>query len=176
MNKIKGFTLLEIIITIAIIGILASIVFFSNGRIRERTYQKRTDVELKTFAYALKMYAFEHNGVFPPDANRSLPSGLEAYLSTSPDWPDAPWPGSVYDWDNWTIDGEPEPIYQISARFCPMGGPLSECHFPNEIWAEGFNIDSAYYYCISGSCRSHASQPITYPGYCSNCATQPSGS
>ena len=147
MKKNKGFSFLELLIVIAIIGILASIIYASNRRTRDKTHLSRADVELKTFAYALKMYAFENNGVFPPDANRDLPAGLEAYLNTSPNWPDAPWPGSVYDWDNWTIDGQK--VYQISIRFCPIGGPLSACRFPNESWATNFNINSAYYYCIS---------------------------
>ena len=175
MNKNKGFTLIELLAVIAIIAILSAIVMNSNARVKEKTYLSRTNVELKSFAYALKMYAFEHNGVFPDDVNRDLPAGLEAYLSTGTgNWPDAPWPGSVYDWDNWMIDGQP--VYQISVRFCPIGGPLSACHFPNEPWAQNFNVDSAYYYCISGSCRSHQNEPLNYPGYCSNCATQPSGS
>jgi len=175
MRKNKGFTLIELLIVIAIIAILAMVVFVSNNRAKEKTYLSRTDVELKTFAYALKMYAFEHNNVYPADVNRDLPSGLEAYLSTGTgNWPDAPWPGSVYDWDNWTIDGQP--VYQISVRFCPIGGPLSACHFPNESWAQNFNVNSAYYYCISGSCRSHQYEPVNYPGYCSNCTVQPSGS
>lgn len=174
MKKNKGFTLIELLIVFTIIAILATIVFVSNERTKGKTYLSRADVELKTFAYAIKMYAFEHNGAYPADVNRDLPSGLEAYLSVAPNWPDAPWPGSVYDWDNWTIDGQP--VYQISIRFCPIGGPLSACHFPNELWAQNFDINSAYYYCISGSCRSHQSEPVNYPGYCSNCAVQPSGS
>jgi prepilin-type N-terminal cleavage/methylation domain-containing protein len=174
MKKNKGFTLLEILVTIAIIAILAAIVLASNGRVKGRTYLSRANVELKTFAYAIKMYAFEHNNIFPADVNRDLPSGLEAYLNTSNNWPDAPWPGSVYDWDNWVINGQP--VYQISIRFCPIGGQLSECHFPDEPWAQNFNVNSAYYYCISGSCRAHQYEASNYPGYCSNCSTQPSGS
>jgi len=171
MFKQKGFSLIEILLVIAIIGILAAIVYTNNGRIKEKTYLSRANVELKTFAYALRMYAFENNNVFPDDVNRDLPAGLEAYLNTEPNWPDAPWPGSVYDWDNWMIDGQP--VYQISIRFCPIGGPLSACNFPDESWAEDFDINSAYYYCISGSCRSHSSEPVDYPGYCSNCEEQP---
>ena len=174
MKKNNGFSLIELLIAIAIIGILSAIVYISIGRIKEKTYLSRADVELKSFVYALKMYAFENNGVYPADVDRDLPSGLENYLNVAPNWPDAPWPGSVYDWDNWIIDGQP--VYQISIRFCPMSGPLSSCHFPNEPWAQNFNVKSAYYYCILGSCRAHKDEAITYPGYCSNCATQPSGS
>jgi len=172
INKNKGFSLLEILITIAIIVILSAIVLAYNGRLKEKTYLSRANIELKTFAYALKMYSFEHSGAYPADVNRDLPAGLENYLSVAPNWPDAPWSGSVYDWDNWTIDGQK--IYQISVRFCPIGGPISACHFPDESWAENFDINSAYYYCISGSCRSHQNEAITYPGYCANCAVQPS--
>lgn len=175
MKKNNGFSLIEILIVITIIAILAAIVSIYNLRVKAKTYLSRTDVELKSFAYALKMYAFDNGGVYPDDVNRDLPSGIETYLSTGTNnWPDAPWPGSVYDWDNWTIDGQK--VYQISVRFCPVGGPLSACRFPNESWAQNFNINSAYYYCISGSCRSHVNEPINYPGYCANCSSQPSGS
>jgi prepilin-type N-terminal cleavage/methylation domain-containing protein len=172
MKKNRGFTFLEILIVIAIIGILSTIVYVAIGKIKDKTYHSRADVELKTFAYALKMYASEHSGAYPADVDRDLPAGLENYLNVAPNWPDAPWPGSVYDWDNWMINGQP--VYQISIRFCPIGGTLAQCKFPNEAWAHNFGVDSAYYYCISGSCRAHQNEPLNYPGYCSNCATQPS--
>lgn len=168
LRKKNGFSLIELLLVVAVIGIITTIVLISNIRAKEKTYLSRADIELKTFAYALKMYAFEHNNTFPDDVNRDLPSGIETYLNTDPEWPSAPWPGSVYDWDNWSIDGEN--IYQISIRFCPVGGPLSACVFPNESWAQNFNVNSAYYYCVSGSCRSHISEPIDYPGYCMNCS------
>lgn len=123
--------------------------------------------EFNSFASALELY-YDDNDSYPPDASHDVPPWLEPYLSgtKSDEWPDAPWPDSVYDWDN--PDG-PGRIYQISIRFCPLGGALASCHFPEESWAEDFDVNSAVYYCIEGSCRSHINEPLSYPGYCVNC-------
>jgi prepilin-type N-terminal cleavage/methylation domain-containing protein len=168
----NGFTLMELLVVIAIISILASIVFVSMGKAKDKAYYSRAKMEYKSIATALQLY-FEDNQDFPPDANRNVPPGLEQYLSTTEgvdQWPTAPWPGSVYDWDNWEDpDNYGENIYQISIRFCPAGGELEECSFPNEDWAENFGVNSAVYYCVSGACRSHINESIDYPGYCVNC-------
>lgn len=162
---LSGFTLVEILIVIAIIGILANLVVGEIISVREATLKTRTDAEFRQFATALEKYKTDHGG-FPDDVNRNIPPGLEAYLSTD-DWPEAPWPNSVYDWDAWTINGED--VYQLSVRFCPQGGPLAECSFPDQEWAENFGVNSAYFYCFEGSCRSHSNEPADYPGYCANC-------
>lgn len=170
--KNKGFTVIELLIVIAIIGILASVVLGAMGRARDKTYISRSKLEYKSMVTALELY-YEDNGDYPPDASRDIPPGLEEYLATSEgsdQWPNAPWPGSVYDWDNWDDpDNLGEKIYQISIRFCPAGGELEDCNFPNEDWAEDFDVNSAAYYCISGACRSHINEDIDYPGYCINC-------
>jgi len=121
---------------------------------------------------AINMYAEDHDGEYPDDVNRDVPPGLGQYLAggSNDSWPDAPWPGSVYDWDNWEDpDDSSLRIYQISIRFCPVGGTIADCHFPNEEWAKNFGINSSVYYCIEGNCRSHIDEPIDYPGYCVNC-------
>jgi prepilin-type N-terminal cleavage/methylation domain-containing protein len=177
LSKAEGFTVLEIIIVLAIIGILASIVMGVIGKSREKAYYMRAQAEYKSMSEALEYYRDEF-GDYPPDVNRNIPPGLEVYLAGEMEgyWPAAPWPGSVYDWDNWDDSDHPgEKIYQISIRFCPIGGPLNACKFPRETWAANFNINSSVYYCVSGRCRAHQSEPINYPGYCVNCATQPSG-
>lgn len=125
---------------------------------------------------ALKSYSFDHGDQYPADGSRDiLPNGLGPYLfgsSAANAWPKAPWPGSVYDWDNWDDPDNPgQKIYQISIRFCPSGGGLSTCRFPSSSWANNFGVDSAVYYCIFGFCRSHQSQPYSYPGYCVNKCT-----
>ena len=167
----KGFTLIELLMVIAILGSLSSIILVSLGNARSSAALARTKLEFRSLATAIELYTEDYGGVMPADVNRGLPPGLETYLSSG-NWPNAPWPGSVYDWDNWD---NPDPghtgekIYQISVRFCPMGGPLSACRFPSDAWANNFGINSAVYYCIEGSCRSHVSEPIGYPGYCINC-------
>jgi prepilin-type N-terminal cleavage/methylation domain-containing protein len=169
--KNKGFTIIELLIVLAIIGILSSVVFGSLKRAKDRAYYMKAQVEYKSMAEALEFYK-DDNGDYPPDANRNIPPGIEVYLSGEREgnWPNAPWPGSVYDWDNWDDpDNYGEKIYQISIRFCPMGGPIESCSFPNEDWAEGFLVNSSAYYCISGNCRSHRSESVDYPGYCINC-------
>jgi len=171
-NNYKGFTLMELLVVIAIIGILSSVVLGSLNSARASALEARAHGQFKTFQTALELYKNDNAGEYPPDSDRDLPSGMEAYIAGGV-WPEGPWPGSVYDWDNWEDpDVSGARIYQISVRFCPTGGPLSACVFPDEDWAEDFDIDSAYYFCISGNCRSHASQPVEYPGKCVNCAEE----
>lgn len=170
----RGFTLIELLIVIAILGILANIVMSKVSGARERAQYSRAILEMRQMQTALFFYRDEHGQAFPSDVNRSLPPGLENYLhnpSNAGAWPDAPFPGSVYDWDNWAPTnlsyGPFEQVYQISIRFCDISG--TTCHFPNQPWAAGFDKYSALYYCIAGPCRSHPSKDVAHPGYCVNC-------
>lgn len=162
----RGFTLIELLVVISIIGILAAVVITSLSSTRHSAFEARAQMEIRSFATAMQRYMARF-GEYPPDESRNIPSGLEAYLSND-GWPDGPWPESVYDWDNWTIDGTP--VIQLSVRFCPQGGPLSACTFPTADWADNFGVNSAYFYCFQGPCRSHENEPRNYPGYCVNCA------
>ncbi len=172
MNRNRGFTLMELLVVIAIIGILGSIVVISVSNARQKAYFSRSLAEFNSLSTALELFKDDNEGAYPDDADRNIPNGLEAYLSTDGNWPTAPWPGSVYDWDNWDDPDEDDDsirIYQISIRFCPVGGNISTCNFPDEDWAENFGVNSSVYYCIEGSCRAHINQNIDYPGYCVNC-------
>jgi len=165
----KGFTLIEILVVVAIIGLLAAMATYSYQRARSAAMVAAAKDELRSIAQSVTLYQNDYS-VFPPDTNRDIPPGLEAYLAPGL-WPDAPWPGSVYDWDNWEDPDTGESIYQISIRFCPLGEP-DLCRFPQEKWAQYFDIYSSVYYCMGGPCRPHINKPIDYPGYCVNCANQ----
>lgn len=167
----SGFTLIELLIVISVIGILSTLIFPAVGAARNSAYTSRTRAEVRSIAQALEMYANERGGSYPADANRNIPPGLEAYVSGK-NWPLAPWPGSIYDWDAWapeTLAYDPKSqVYQISIRFCPLDAP-GLCQFPKEKWAAGFDYYSSVYYCVSGPCRAHSSKPPEHPGYCLNC-------
>lgn len=166
----SGFTLIELLIVISIIGLLAAIIFPSLQAAKNKAYLARYKEEVHSLAVAMELYANDHGG-YPPDADRDLPPGLQTYLSSG-NWPKAPWPNSVYDWDAWAPSDLAYPpfaqVYQISVRFCPLNDP-AHCIFPTESWAQNFDYYSAVYYCVSGPCRAHSSQPVNHAGYCINC-------
>ena len=167
----RGFTLIELLVVIAIIGIIAGVVLASMNDAREKAYKSRTALEFNQLVTALVLYSSNNNGEYPADVSRDIPNGIKDYLAGQ-QWPKAPWPGSVYDWDNWgpgdlcsgSACDPHQQIYQISVRFCDQNG--NNCHFPDESWAVNFDENSAAYYCISGPCRSNASEPTNHPGYC----------
>jgi prepilin-type N-terminal cleavage/methylation domain-containing protein len=167
----KGFTLIEILVVIAILSILSTLIYTKLNKARDLAYMARAKQELNQLAQAVEQYRNDHNGAFPPDADRNIPPGLEKYVSAKY-WPKAPWPGSVYDWENWPPGELDYPIkqqtYQISIRFCAQNNPTS-CRFPDQSWAKNFDYNSSLYYCVLGPCRAHSNEPMDHPGYCVNC-------
>lgn len=180
-----GFTLIELLIVVAIIAILAAVILVAINprRMQDEAYFSETKEQLSTLATAVEIMSLNNTPPvvcttqpipnltgLPCDVNRGLPNGIETYLKSG-NWPDAPWPGSVFDWDNIGVNtstGYPAYI-QISVRFCPAGGPLSACKFPLFDWAKNFGVNSAVFYCLSGPCKSHSDEAADYPGYCINC-------
>lgn len=168
----NGFTMLELLVVISIIGILSALILPTISSARNAAYYSRTKAEAKQIGVALELYANAHGGVYPPDADRNIPPGLETYIAGK-NWPAAPWPGSIYDWDAWApsdLAYDPkEQVYQLSIRFCPLNAPTL-CQFPKESWAQNFDYYSSVYFCVSGPCRAHSSQPLNHPAYCLNCS------
>ena len=163
-----GFSLIEVLIVIAIIGILSSVIISNVRDVRDAAYFVKSKVELKSVYESVELYKADHNDSYPADTDRDVPPGLQQYLGPGI-WPDAAWPGSVFDWENWTEPNTGKKIFQISIRFCPAGGQLVQCHFPDEDWAEDFGVNSAVFYCLGGPCRPHINEQPNYPGYCVNC-------
>ena len=171
-----GFTVMELMIVMIIIGVLASVTVSALGGAIQKAHFVRTLHEMRAMVGAIHIFMLNNDFNYPADVSRDLPPGIEQYLSSAPDWPSAPWPGSVYDYDYWDSDpsnphagtlshppnGE---VVQISVRFCPLGNPAG-CRFPNESWAEDFDYHSSAYWCMAGSCRAHGSMPYNHPGCC----------
>jgi prepilin-type N-terminal cleavage/methylation domain-containing protein/prepilin-type processing-associated H-X9-DG protein len=75
----RGFTLMEVCVSVSIIAILAAILFPVFARAREKARQERCLSNLQQIYLALSMYARDHAGRFPP-ANDDLTPLLGRYL------------------------------------------------------------------------------------------------
>lgn len=164
-----GFTLIELVVVLLVLSLLVVLTYsYAVPKYRERTYLTRSVSELNTMGNALTLYISKYND-YPADVVRNVPPGIQEFLQGqyASNWPDAPWPGSVYDYDRWDDIG----VIQISIRFCNAGDtPTCKKNFPAESWVDdSWDSYSAVYFCIKGSCRSHQSKPANWPGHCINC-------
>ena len=65
MNNQKGFTLVELMIVVAIIGILAAIAIPQFAAYRQRAFNSATISDLRNFKTAMEV-SFADNNAYPP--------------------------------------------------------------------------------------------------------------
>lgn len=81
----SGFTLLEIMVAVVIIGLLATLSIPIFTQLRERSVRTVMANELRLAAAALNNYAFE-KGDWPPDGAGGWPTEIIDYLPQSERW------------------------------------------------------------------------------------------
>jgi type II secretion system protein G len=77
----RGFTLIEVLIVSAILGILAAMAASNMRSVVNRARQKRTMADIRTIALGVDAYATDLNR-FPAAAGYALPSGLTLPTAT----------------------------------------------------------------------------------------------
>jgi len=165
IKKQKGFTIIEVLIVLAIIGILAVLILANLRTAKDKALLIKAKDGFSTISKALFMYV-QKNGM-PEELVNGKPPGIDEFFGARR-WPDGPWSGSFYLIDYWTDPDTGDDIIQLSLRFCYPDEP-NTCTFPRPDWAEDFDEYSSIYYCLTGSCRAHIDKPISHPGLCVNC-------
>lgn len=104
----KGFTLVEILVTIAVISILAGIVMFSSAKIRTQGGLTRAKAELEEIANAAVLY-YQDKEAWPVDAKGSNGTSYNTYFYNNSKY----FPGNAsnpssylssdyfFDWQSW---------------------------------------------------------------------------
>ncbi|MFA5927967.1 MAG: type II secretion system protein [Candidatus Margulisiibacteriota bacterium] len=69
--KEKGFTLVELLIVMAVVAILVAIIIPSFKGMQEEGYLSKAEQEVQTLQTAVESY-YRHNGEYPPDLTASL--------------------------------------------------------------------------------------------------------
>ena len=80
-NKDKGFTLVELLIVIVILGILATVTVFAVRGITDNGKKSACAADKKTLEVAAESYMAQ-NGVYPVDVAAMVSSGLLQDVST----------------------------------------------------------------------------------------------
>lgn len=104
----RGFTLIEIMMTVLVIALLAALAFPAFSKARRRTQIVATANNIRKFADAFDLYAMERAG-FPPDCHLDAPWHLpnvemEGYLDRE-QWKEETPLGGNYNWEG--PDGYP---------------------------------------------------------------------
>ena len=94
----RGFTLVEIMIAVTIIGITAMLVMPAALSAAHRARCARTGSDMRTFANAFVTYAADH-GQYPPDSHLTLPPGMDDYIDTGK-WYAETALGGHWNWDS----------------------------------------------------------------------------
>mgnify|MGYP001327102570 CR=1 FL=1 len=94
----NGFTLIEVMIVVAIIGLLATMAIPHFAKARAATQNSRFAADLKAASGAFMTYAIDNRN-YPPDAQPSMiPSGMADYLGRMT-WTEVNTLGGKWDWD-----------------------------------------------------------------------------
>ena len=94
----KGFTLVELMIVVVVIGVLASLAIPAFEKIRRSSYASRIMNDFRTFRTAFETHALETGSWAPDGSGNDLPATVRPYLQNTA-WFESPALGGYWDWE-----------------------------------------------------------------------------
>jgi prepilin-type N-terminal cleavage/methylation domain-containing protein len=98
----KGFTLVEVLIVISIIGLLSAIAMVSIRTAKEKSKVAQAGAIARNIRLATEFY-YDDMGFYPPDVNRGWDPGFMQALPRNPDTGDTTLPSCDHCPPNWNI-------------------------------------------------------------------------
>jgi general secretion pathway protein G len=150
-NK-KGFTLIEILVVVSIIGLLASIILVSVGSAREKGKVANAGNTAKNLTLALELY-YSDMGFYPPDVSRGWDPGFQQPLPYNPDTGQSDTPVCSYCPSNWADIVQEKwngPYIQIWPQLTPWKGKYDYNYWSIETVRYGCSIMPGIYIGIQG--------------------------
>lgn len=99
-RMIRGFTMLEVVVVVVVIGILSAMVIPKFANAREETTIAMAAEDLRTMVRAIELYQGV-NGAFPPNGSRSDDAAiLDTYFKSESPFEVQSSIGGVYDYEN----------------------------------------------------------------------------
>ena len=92
----RGFTLLEILVVVVILGILAAIVIAATGTTSKEASQTGFVQDVKTFTQAAILFKVRTGRYLEDSSSGAVPSGFEDYIDENA-WIRGPWIGGAWD-------------------------------------------------------------------------------
>jgi len=124
VKRKKGFTLVEILVVIAIIGLLSSIALVTLNRAREKAKVAQAGSISRILAMATEFY-YDDVGFYPPDVNRGWDPGFMQPLPYNPDTGQSTVPSCTHcppDWVNLVQANWRGPYLNTWPQFTPWKG------------------------------------------------------
>lgn len=138
-TRLRGFTIIELIVVMAIIGILATLITINLTNAKYKANYTRVLADMDSIADAARLYKQEKKE-WPANVNRNTLPTDTAFSQYLPSWPKTPCPGLCYDYDNYFDPPATQSQIGITIKYCPS----ANIQF-NTLWPP----DTLYYYDIS---------------------------
>jgi prepilin-type N-terminal cleavage/methylation domain-containing protein len=159
LKRTEGFTTIELLITITILGILTAVAIASYDTLKAKARYSQVRADMDAIAQAA-YNDYSTNAIWAPLSFSVMPANWAANHELSR-WPAPPCPGWYYSWEDWSAFGYS--VTQVTLRrgnntllwgYCvdTLGGGSSNCQISDPIFGGSSATDlsaivNRYVYC-----------------------------